>query len=83
MIYSKWGGREDAPEISRLGFGTTRFNPLHLKEEKGLLKCVELVEYAIEKGINYFDVAPTYSYGYAEKILGDAFKNTKKDIIFR
>ena len=80
MIYSKWGGREDAPEISRLGFGTTRFNPLHLKEEKGLLKCVELVEYAIEKGINYFDVAPTYSYGYAEKILGDAFKNTKKEV---
>ena len=78
MKYTNWGKRIESPLVSKLGFGTTRFNPSDLKDKKGLSKCVELVEYAIEKGINYFDVAPTYSYGQAEKILGLAFKNSLK-----
>lgn len=41
-----------------------------------------MVEYAIEKGINYFDVAPPYSYGYAEKILGAAFSNNSRAPIY-
>lgn len=36
------------------------------------------VEYAIQKGINYFDVAP--SYGDAEEKLGNSLKPYRKDI---
>ncbi len=77
MIYSAWGGLPDSPKVSKLGFGTTRFPQSDLQDAAGFSRCVELVEYAIEKGINYFDVAPPYSYGYSEKILGTAFRNNK------
>ena len=80
MIYSRWGNREDGPLVSKLGFGTTRFNPEDIVNEKGRARCSELVEYAIEKGINYFDVAPTYSNGYAEEILGNAFMHVKNTV---
>ena len=36
------------------------------------------VSYAIERGVNYFDVAP--SYGNAEQLLGDSLKPYRKDV---
>ncbi len=80
MIYSRWGNRKDGPLVSKLGFGTTRFNPDDTMDAEGRARCSELVEYAIEKGINYFDVAPTYSNGYAEEILGNAFQHTENTV---
>lgn len=80
MRYIRWGNRFDAPLVSRLGFGTTRFLQEDLKNRKGLSRCIGLVKYAIEKGINYFDVAPTYSNGMAEQILGAAFDNISKPV---
>lgn len=56
------------------------FSEKWLKDKSGFQACAELVEYAIEQGINYFDVAPTYSNGYAESILGEVFANTRKQI---
>ena len=83
MQYIHWAGKQNNPLVSRLGFGTTRFFQSDLQDRAGLSRCVELVEYAIEKGINYFDVAPTYSNGYAEQILGEAFRNvTNRDNIY-
>lgn len=79
MIYTNWAGHKDLT-VSRLGFGTTRFNIADLKDEAGLNRCVELVLHAIERGINYFDVAPTYSFGQAEKILGRAFAQVKNPV---
>ena len=78
MIYRSWAG--SGPAVSRLGFGCTRFPQECLQTQQGIHSCVSLVEYAIEKGINYFDVAPTYSNGYAEQILGLAFQHTVKPI---
>ena len=80
MKYIHWGNREDLPFVSRLGFGTTRFLQSDLTDSSGLKRCVALVEYAIQKGINYFDVAPTYANGMAERILGEAFKGTKEPV---
>ena len=80
MEYIHWADREDGPVVSRLGFGTTRFLQSDLNTQEGFERCVELVEYAIKKGINYFDVAPTYSNGLAEKILGVAFRHTSEPL---
>lgn len=82
MLYSAWGGKPDSAKVSKLGFGTTRFPQSDLQDTDGIERYVELVEYAIDKGINYFDVAPPYSYGYAEKILGTAFRNNKSKPIY-
>lgn len=80
MEYVHWAGREDCPSVSRLGFGTTRFFQSDLNTAEGFEKCVDLVTYAISKGINYFDVAPTYSNGLAEKILGEAFSHVRTPV---
>lgn len=73
MVYSSWG--TDGPMVSRLGFGCLRFPKENLRDKDGIRKCVELVEYAVERGINYFDTAPTYANHLAESILGMAFEH--------
>jgi len=42
---------------------------------------IKTVETAIDKGINFFDVAPVYGLGNAESLLGKIVKNKRKDII--
>lgn len=78
MIYSAWAG--DGPSVSRLGFGCTRFPQKDLSDKAGIARCVQLVEYALEMGINYFDTAPTYANGHAEQILGAAFQHSGRPI---
>lgn len=80
MKYVAWGGKQGNPLVSRLGFGTTRFLQSDLKDDTGFERCVDLVKYAISKGINYFDVAPTYANGQAERILGEAFKGITQPV---
>ncbi len=46
--------------------------------EVGQEKSDEYVEYAIKKGVNYFDIAP--SYGDAQKIMGESIRPYVKDI---
>ena len=42
-------------------------------------KNAEIVHYAFDKGVTYFDTAPGYCEGYSEKIYGEAFKTMKRD----
>lgn len=67
MKYSFFRGEK----IARLGFGTLR---LPEGEEGGLQEkdVIQMVDRAIEGGINYFDTAYSYGRGEAEKILGKA-----------
>jgi len=57
-----------------MGFGSTRFRAGDLKDEEGLWRCAELVRKASALGVNFFDVAPAYADGMAERIYGMAFK---------
>lgn len=41
---------------------------------------VKAIQKAIELGINFFDVAPIYGFGHAEKILGKAIKGNRDKI---
>ncbi|MDF2613004.1 MAG: aldo/keto reductase [Clostridia bacterium] len=76
MIYRKYGQTDK--EISIIGFGAMRFLDEDFKNGN-YEKCAELVSYAREKGINYFDTAPLYCDDQSEKILGYAFRQMKKD----
>lgn len=75
MEYSLWGNKIGNPYVSRLGFGTYRLSGKNKDND------IAVVLSALDHGINYFDVAPTYANGYAEKILGEAFRisNFNKD----
>lgn len=69
-VYGRRGGREGV-ELSIIGFGgivVKDAEPEH---------AARVVAEAVEKGINYFDVAP--SYGDAEAKLGPALQPYRKD----
>jgi len=67
MKYIKYPGTDKM--VSVVGFGGLRFDLDKTDEENA-----ELVLYAYEKGINYFDTAPGYCDDRSEIILGVAFK---------
>ena len=72
MIYKKYGSTGD--KVSAVGFGGMRFDLK--KDEK---ENIELVLYAAEKGINYFDTAPGYCDDKSEIIMGKALSQMKRD----
>lgn len=71
--------------VSLLGYGCMRW-PLR-KNEKGEDEVDqdvvnELVDYAIEHGVNYFDTAPVYVRGWSEKATGIALSRHPRDKYF-
>ncbi len=69
MYYNKF---QDL-EISALGMGTMRLPVIDGDESKvDLATTKEMVKYAIENGINYFDTAWGYHSGHSEEAIGEA-----------
>ncbi len=64
-------------KVSALGLGCMRFpriyhedGPASVDEEKAF----EMIRYAAENGVNYFDTAFTYHHGNSEALLGEALE---------
>jgi len=72
MIYRPYG--KTGKMVSALGFGSIRFHAEDLADEEGLWRCAALVRQASALGVNFFDVAPVYANGLAERIYGLAFQ---------
>lgn len=66
-------------EVSTLGFGASPlgnvFDPVDEKEG------ISTVHYALDHGVNFFDVSPFYGLTLAETRLGKALEGKRKDII--
>lgn len=60
-------------DISKISFGCQRF-----EEPKNHEKNADMLLYAFNKGINFFDTAVTYAQGECELIIGKAIKEFKK-----
>jgi len=58
-------------EVADVSFGSSR---LREGEEK-------LVHHALDRGINYFDTAESYSDGYSESVLGNALRGIRDETI--
>ena len=71
MIYKEYGNT--GKKVSALGFGGMRFHKDEYDKDPEI--CADIVRYANEKGINYFDTAPNYCDDQSENIFGLAFKN--------
>ena len=71
MQYRKLCGEE----VSILGFGTMRF-PILEKNQKMIdeEKAEEMLDHAVEQGINYFDTAQPYHGGESENFVGRYLK---------
>ncbi len=61
-------------ELSIIGFGGVIVIKMQQSEANSL------VREAIDRGVNYFDVAPTYGNGKAEKLLGPALEGYRDKI---
>lgn len=59
-----------------LGLGTNRFPVKNAQDEEGMELSAQIVAEAISSGVNYIDVAHTYSRGMAQEILRRAFRQT-------
>lgn len=74
MIYREFR----ALQLSALGFGTMRLPTL----EGGAIdeaQTMEMVRYAMEYGVNYFDTAYPYHGGMSEVVLGKALKEYPRE----
>jgi len=78
MEYTTLG--DTGMEVSRLclgcmSFGTPEWREWVLEEEESH----EIIDRAIELGINFFDTANMYSVGESERILGDALEGRREE----
>ena len=62
-------------KVSAIGFGAMSLSGNDMRNES------ELVKIAYSKGINYFDTADLYANGGNERLLGEALKGIRKDVI--
>ena len=64
-------------EVTRLGFGSASIGGLfHAVDDD---QAIATIEHAWNLGIRYFDVAPLYGYGTAERRLGAALGDRPRD----
>ena len=71
-------------KVSLLGFGCMRW-PMVEKDGKRVIDqeaVNEMVDYALEHGINYFDTSPAYLMGQSEKAAGIALSRHPRDSYF-
>ena len=77
MIYSDFNGKK----LSLLGFGAMRLPKL----ENGEIdepQVRELVRYAMEQGVNYFDTAYFYHGGASETVMGNVLKDYPRESFY-
>jgi predicted aldo/keto reductase-like oxidoreductase len=75
MIYCTLGNT--GLTASRLGFGTMRLPIGSLNPDFEEAVC--LIQYAINKGINFFDVGTFYCHGHCENVYGIATSNMSSE----
>lgn len=76
MFYKQYGNTD--MKVSAVGMGTMRYSDDDINAGN-LDKCAEIVLYAHEKGINFFDSAPYYCQDKSEIITGMALSQLKRD----
>lgn len=68
-------------QLSRLGMGNMRLPVMGNEPSAPIdrVRAQEIIDYAIENGINYFDTAYVYHNGESEKFLGEALKKYPRE----
>lgn len=77
MIYKRFQDKD----LSLLGFGTMRL-PVFEDGKIDVDQVDEMVKYALEHGINYFDTAMPYHNGLSEKVIGECLKKYPRDSFY-
>lgn len=67
--------------VSEVGLGTMQFGEAMQMGGLGQQETNEMVDFALDHGINYIDTADVYSLGESEKLLGNALKGKRDDVV--
>lgn len=79
MIYRKFKDKE----LSALGMGAMRLPVIDGDDNKvDAPKVEEMVSYAMEKGINYYDTAWGYNGGNSETVMGEALSRYPRESFY-
>lgn len=78
MIYKDYKGIK----LSSLGMGCMRFPTKENYGEIDIDRTKEMVAYAFEKGINYFDTAWGYHNGNSEIVMGEILKDYPRESFY-
>ncbi|MBU1020600.1 MAG: aldo/keto reductase [Firmicutes bacterium] len=68
-------------ELGVLGFGGWQLGNTEFWGEMDFVSGVTLVKEAFENGINFFDTAPGYASGNSERIIGEAVKEFRDQVV--
>ena len=82
MVYRE--NEANGDKVSLLGFGCMRWPMIDVDGQRVIDQEAvnEMVDYAIEHGINYFDTSPAYLMGQSEKAAGIALSRHPRDKYF-
>ncbi len=67
--------------VSTIGYGAWGIGGEPFWKTEGEENSTRSIEKAIDLGINFFDTAPVYGFGYSEELLGKALDSKRKDVI--
>ncbi|MFD1015057.1 aldo/keto reductase [Winogradskyella rapida] len=72
---------KDTVKVSEIGFGAWQLGQNSGWKSMSENEAIQLVEKAIDYGVNFFDTAPNYGHGSGEERLGKALKTTDRSKI--
>ena len=73
-------GRSDL-NVSVIGYGTWGIGGKPFWSTEGEESSIRSIEKALDLGINFYDTAPVYGFGYSEELLGRTLQSKRKDVI--
>jgi aryl-alcohol dehydrogenase-like predicted oxidoreductase len=73
-------GKSDL-NISAIGYGAWGIGGEPFWNTEGEENSIRSIKKAIDLGINFYDTAPVYGFGYSEELLGKALQSKRKDVI--
>ncbi len=73
-------GKSDL-SVSTIGYGAWGIGGEPFWKTEGEENSIRSIEKAIDFGINFFDTAPVYGFGYSEELLGKVLHSKRKDVI--
>lgn len=68
-------------QASVIGLGTFEIGGSSWWEPVDQKVAINTIRGALELGINFIDTAPVYGFGQSEKIVGQAIKGSRKDVV--
>jgi len=75
-------GGEGEPRIQRMvTLGRTGLQVSDVSFGSSSLTDADLVRYAFDRGVNFFDTAESYRFGYAEEAIGEALHGVRDKVV--